>query len=80
MKSRNNPAAPLSILRKDHKAYEDEFIGPPGRPVCGGDVSYKKRLSHLISILLTDVHVEEETVCSSTEELLAEAETQQRRN
>ena len=74
MRSRNNPAAPLSILRKDHKAYEDEFIGPPGRPVCGGDVSYNKRLSHLISILLTDVYVGEETVCSSTEELLAEVE------
>ena len=74
MKSKNNPAAPLSILRKDHKTYDDETIGPPGRPVCGGDVSYNKRLSHLISVLLTDVYVGEETVCSSTEELLAEVE------
>ena len=72
MKSRNNPPSPLSVLRKDHKPYEDEFIGPPGRPVCGGDVSYNKRLSHLISMLLTDVYRGEKTVCSSTEELLAE--------
>ena len=72
MKSRNNPPAPLSILRKDHKRYEDEVIGPPGRPVCGGDVSYNRRLSHLISVLLTDVYRDEKTVCSSTEELLAE--------
>ena len=53
MKSRNNPPAPLSALRKDHKTYEDEVIGPPGRPVCGGDVSYNKRLSHLVSLMYT---------------------------
>ena len=74
LKSRNNPPAPLSIMRKDHKPYNNEIIGPPGRPVCGGDVSYNKRLSHLISTLLTDVYKDEETVCSSTEELLAEVE------
>ena len=74
MKSRKNPAAPLSILRKDHKPADDEEIGPPGRPVCGGDVSYNKRLSHLISTILADVYKEEETVCASTEELLAEVE------
>ena len=74
MKSRNNPPAPLSIVRKDHKPYDNEVIGPPGRPICGGDVSYNKRLSHLISTLLTDVYKGEETVCSSTEELLAEVE------
>ena len=72
MKSRNNPPAPLSVLRKDHKRYDDEVIGPPGRPVCGGDVSYNRRLSHLISMLLSDVYKGEKTVCSSTEELLAE--------
>ena len=74
MKSRNNPPAPLSITRKDHKRYDDEIIGPPGRPVCGGDVSYNKRLSHLISTLLTDVYIGEKTICSSTEELIAEVE------
>ena len=67
MKSRNNPAAPLSILRKDHKPADDEEIGPPGRPVCGGDVSYNKGLSHLISTILAAVYTEEETVCASTE-------------
>ena len=74
MKSRNNPPAPLSVLRKDHKRHEDSVIGPPGRPVCGGDVSYNKRLSHLISMILSDVYAGEKTICSSTEELLAEVE------
>ena len=62
------------MRHKDHKECENQIIGPPGRPVCGGDVSYNKRLSHLISLLLTDVYIGEETVCSSTEELLAEVE------
>ena len=74
MKTKNNPPAPLSILRKDHKQFENPVIGPPGRPVCGGDVSYNKKLSHLMSMLLTDVYVGEKTVCASTEELLAEVE------
>ena len=74
MKSKNNPPAPLSILRKDHKQYESEITGPPGRPVCGGDVSYNKRLSHLISIMLTDLYIYEKTVCMSTEGLLAEVD------
>ena len=51
---------------------ENDRVGPSGRPVCGGDVSYNKRLSNIISTILTDVYVEEPTVCSSTEELLAE--------
>ena len=72
MYSRSNPPLPLSVVRKDHKPYNDKLVGPPGRPVCGGDVSYNKRLSHLISILLADVYMGEKTVCSSTEELLAE--------
>ena len=37
-------------------------------------MSYNKRLSHLISTLLTDVYIGEKTVCSSTEELIAEVE------
>ena len=74
MKSRNNPPAPLCVLRKDHKRHVDEIVGPPGRPVCGGDISYNKRLSHLMSILLSDVYTGEKTVCASTEELLAEVE------
>ena len=74
MMSKNNPPAPLSILRKDHKQYVSEVIGPPGRPVCGSDVSYNKRLSHLVSIMLTDLYTHEKTVCLSTEGLLAEVE------
>ena len=74
MLSKNNPPAPLSVVRKDHKQYESEITGPPGRPVCGGDVSYNKRISHLLSMILTDVYAEETSVCSSTEELLAEVD------
>ena len=74
MRSENNPPAPLAILRKDHKPYQSEVTGPPGRPVCGGDVSYNKRLSHLLSVILTDVYTKEETVCLSTEELLTEVD------
>jgi len=74
MISKNNQPAPLAILRKDHKQYDSEEIGPPGRPVCGGDVSYNKRLSHLISKLLTDLYMSERSVCLSTEGLLAEVD------
>ena len=42
--------------------------------MCGGDVSYNRRISHLISTLLTDLYIHEETVCMSTEGLLAEVE------
>ena len=27
---------PLYTTRKDHKEYNDEVVGPPTRPVCGG--------------------------------------------
>ena len=74
MLSKNNPPAPLSVVRKDHKPYDSEVTGPPGRPVCGGDVCYNKRMSHLFSMMLSDLYTEEETVCLSTEELLAEVE------
>ena len=74
MTSKCNTPAPLYLLRKDHKQYDSEITGPPGRPVCGGNVSYNKRLSHLISIMLTDLYIHEKTVCMSTEGLLAEVE------
>ena len=67
MISKCNTPAPLYVLRKDHKQCKSEMIGPPGRPVCGGNVSYNKILSHLISIILTDVYIHEKTVCMSTE-------------
>ena len=74
MTSRNNQAAPLSIVRKDHKTCDNNITGPPGRPICGGNVSYNKRLSNLMSTILTDVYIGEETVCLSREELLVEVE------
>ena len=72
MKSKNCPPAPLTIPRKDHKEYESQHTGPPGRPLCSGDVSYNMRLSHLLSIMLAELHKEEESICSSTEDLIAE--------
>ena len=72
MISKNCPPAPLSLLRKDHKECESQIIGPPGGPVCGGDVSYNKRLSHMLSTMLTEIYREEPSVCTSTEGLIAE--------
>ena len=57
MKSRNNPPAPLSILQKDHKTYENVVIGPLERQECGGNVSHNRILSHMTSISLTDVYI-----------------------
>ena len=74
MMSKNGPAAPIAFPRKDHKIYDSEIIGPPGRPLCGGDVSYNKRLSHLASIMLAEIYKDEETVCSSTEDLVSEVD------
>ena len=79
MMSKNCPPAPLSLPRKDHKIYESEEIGPPGRPVGGGDVTYNRRISHLISMILMEVYKEKETVCSSTEEMLASVDMVNRR-
>ena len=72
MRSKNCPPAPLAIPRKDHKEYESQHTAPPGRPLCSGDVSYNMRLSHLMSIMLAELHKEEESICSSTEELIGE--------
>ena len=71
MLTKNCPPAPLTISRKDHKEYQSEEIGPPGRPVGGGDVTYNRRLSHLISIILKEIYKDENSVCSSTEEMIA---------
>ena len=68
----NHGLAPLYGLRKDHKPTDDENVGPPVRPVCGGNAGYNSKFSHLISMVIKNMHKEEDTVCENTEELLAE--------
>ena len=60
----------LYALRKDHKKYDCPVQGPPVRPVCGAASAYNTRLSHLLSMMLTEVWKEAESVCMNTEEML----------
>ena len=70
----DNPLAPLYALRKDHKLCQDEEQGPPVRPVCGAAACYNNKLSHLISMILTEVWKSKEnsSICTSTEGMIAE--------
>ena len=64
---------PLYTSRKDHKAHGDMDLGPPTRPVCGITSSANKRISHLLSIVLSEIWKrDEESVCMSTEEMVSE--------
>ena len=65
---------PVYTLRKDHETTADQNIGPPVRPVCGAVSAYNRSLSHLMSMILTEVWKEEESVCLNTEEMLADFE------
>lgn len=70
----NVPAPPLYGLRKDHKAHGDTVVGPPSRPVCGASSSPNSRLSHLISLILSEVwqRDREGSVCMNTEEMMSD--------
>ena len=57
----DNPVAPLYTLCKDHKQYSDNDSGPPVRPVCGAVVGYSCKLSHMMSLILTEVWKSSET-------------------
>lgn len=74
MTSTDSLLAPLYTLRKDNKKFDDEYKGPPVSPVCGAIASYNHRLSHLISVILTEVWKSKESssVCVSTEAMIAE--------
>ena len=74
MISSNSEAPPLYGLRKDHKVHADPVAGPPARPVCGANASANYRLSHLLSIILSEVWQRDQTgcVCMNTEEMMAE--------
>ena len=72
MKVYNHGYAPLYALRKDHKEVDDPVLGPPTRPVCGGSSAYNNKLSYFLGLLLRPVWQEKDTVCLSTEEMLAD--------
>ena len=74
MLNSDSQVAPLYTLRKDHKEYSDEYKGPPVRPVCGAVVGYNCKLSHLVSVVLTEVWKSRENsaICTSTEDMIAE--------
>ena len=76
MQSHNNDASVICALRKDHKelsqgARSEE--GPPVRPVCDISDGVNHKLSYLISNLLQEM-CDGETVCNSTEDMLASVE------
>ena len=72
LKSKKSEVALLSNMRKDHKVNTDPVIGPPGRPLCTGNVGFNYRLSHLLCLFIQDLTEGETTECENTEELIAE--------
>ena len=72
MISNNCPLPPLYSLRKDQKE-SSEQLGPPTRPVCGASTSYR-RLAGVMSMILKTVVDNENSICASTEEMMAEIE------
>ena len=74
MVGRNVSAPPLYGLRKDHKVHGDEVVGPPSRPVCGASSSSNYRLSHIISLILSEVWQRDRSgsVCMNTEEMMSD--------
>ena len=75
MLSHDSAVAPLYVLRKDHKHCENENSGPPTRPVCGADVAYNKRLSHLLSMIIKPIWCNNTNTCTSTEDMMASLKT-----
>ena len=81
MLSADAPPAPLYVLRKDHKdppinntlETNQIIIGPPTRPVCGANQAANRRLSYLMNVITSEVWKNDiDTVCLSTEEMVAE--------
>ena len=71
MLTHDSAVAPLYVLRKDHKPCEDEQVGPPTRPVCGANVAYNRRLSHILSMIIKPIWRNNQNTCTSTEEMMA---------
>lgn len=66
--------APYYGLRKDHKPCDNTSKGPRVRPLCGAKECSTRRVSYLLCKVLEPLTKEEETNCSSTEELLSRIE------
>ena len=64
--------APLYGMRKDHKEVEekDRDVGPDMRPVCGAEDCSTKRVSYILSRILSKIVPGRETQCDSTEEMV----------
>ena len=71
MLSHNSGYSKLYFLRKDHKPYTDEIIGPPSRPVCDVNDTASYRLSYLVCLILREVTSQSVTECISTEDMQA---------
>ena len=65
LKTKNSEYATLSCLRKDHKEGFDTDEGPPGHPLCSGNVSFNYRFSHLLCILLQNVPEDRRPDCKN---------------
>ena len=74
MLNSDSQVAPLYTLHRDHKEYSDEYNGPPVRPVCRAVVGYNCKLSHIVSVILTEVWKSRENsaISMSTEDMIAE--------
>ena len=70
-KSSNNAVPPLYGLRKYHKTFDNEEVGPPTRQVCGSVVASNRRISQFLSSVLRPIIEQAEEVCESTEDMLS---------
>ena len=68
VKTKNSKYATLSCLRKDHKPGFDTEEGPPGTPLCAGNLGNNYRFSNLLCKILKEIRENEETECENTEE------------
>ena len=71
MLTHNSEYSTQYMYRKDHKTYDDRVIGPPVRPLCDVSDSYAHKLSYFLCNILKEVYGNEESVCESTEDMLA---------
>ena len=83
MVSHNSACPSLYFYRKDHKDpiapteqtvsnEQVEIVEHPVRPLCDVSDSYSHRFSYLMCLLLRELIYESDTICSSSEDLIAE--------
>ena len=71
MLTHNSKPPTLYTYRKDHKEYTDTEKGPPVRPLCDVSDSYGHKLSHFLCKILKEVNDDQDTICDSTEDMVA---------